>query len=118
MANQALSVRVHPLVKFIQVPKGADVADRKIEEGVRAKDIVITADIPLADLIVKKGALAMNPRGKVYTKETIKEALSIRNFMAQVRESGIVTGGPKPFSNKDKHHFAAALDQILTDRLN
>ena len=82
------------------------------------KDIVITADSPLADLIVKKGALAMNPRGKVYTKETIKEALSIRNFMAQVRESGIVTGGPKPFSNKDKHHFAAALDQILTDRMN
>ena len=117
VANQCIAIRSHPLVKFIQVPKGADVADQKIVDLLCAEDIVITADIPLADQVVSKGALALNPRGKVYTEENIREALSLRDFMTQMRDSGVVTGGPQPFSNQDKHQFAAALDRILARRL-
>ena len=113
VANQFISVQEHPLVRFIRVDKGPDVADTYIVEHASAIDVVITADIPLADRVVAKGALAINPRGEEYTAESIKEKLSIRDFMTQMRDAGEVTGGPKPFSNKDKHQFAAALDRIL-----
>jgi len=116
VANQYMQVLAHPLVRFVCVDKGMDVADLYIVEHLDANDLVITADIPLADGVVDKGALAINPRGEVYTAESIKEKLSIRDFMTTIRDAGEITGGPKPFSEKDKRQFAASLDRILSQK--
>ena len=105
-----------PLVSTVRVPKGMDQADKYIADKVDAYDIVVTADIPLAAAVVEKGAIALNPRGEQYDPETVGERLSIRDFMAQLRETGVETGGPAPFGPKDKQRFAAALDRLLTAR--
>ena len=105
-----------PLVSTVRVPKGMDQADKYIADKVDADDIVVTADIPLAAAVVEKGAIALNPRGEQYDPETVGERLSIRDFMAQLRETGVETGGPAPFGPKDKQRFAAALDRLLTAR--
>lgn len=100
-------------IKSIVVPQGADVADDKIVEMVEEGDLVITADIPLADRIVSKGAQALNPRGYMYTEENIKQRLGMRNFMEDLRSADINTGGAAPFSNKDKQLFASQLDKFI-----
>lgn len=117
VANHYVPVPPNSLFTSMQVQKGADVADFYIVERVTNKDLVITADIPLANLIVDKGAVAMSPRGDIYTKNNIKERLSSRNFMQELRDSGINTGGPASYSAKDKMHFANALDCTLTKML-
>ena len=116
VANQALGMVSSPTVSVVQVEKGADVADDYIIEKMKAEDVVITADIPLADRVVTQGSVAISPRGRMYTQESIKEALSIRDFMTHMRDSGVITGGPKPFNDKDKHQFAAALDRLLQQK--
>jgi len=116
VANQVLSIPQNPLIKFVRVDKGFDVADQYIVTHLQPNDLVITADLPLADQVVAKGALALNPRGYIYDAESIREKLSIRNFMTEMRDAGIVTGGPKTFSAKDKHQFAAALDRVLCQK--
>ena len=100
--------------QYIQVGAGDDVADMKIVELVEAGDLVITADIPLADHVIKKDAYALNPRGSLYTEANIRERLSMRDFMTELRSTGIETGGPKPFGERDKQNFANALDRFLT----
>ncbi len=117
VANNFLSVPTSPLISFVQVEQGADVADFYIAEHVTKDDIVITADIPLADLIVKKDAIAINPRGEIYTEENISEILSMRDFMQGLRDSGMDTGGPPPLGPKDKEKFANALEKILVQKL-
>lgn len=117
VANSHMRIPQSPLISFILVDKGADVADAYIEENCAVEDLVITADIPLADLIVKKGAAAINPRGKVYTDASIKEALSMRNFMEDLRSSGMVQGGPPPLGPKDIQSFANGFDRLLTQTL-
>jgi uncharacterized protein YaiI (UPF0178 family) len=104
-------------IDFIQVPQGFDVADNEIVKRLDASDIVITQDIPLAAEVVEAGALAINPRGEIYTENNIKARLSIRNFMETVRASGIDTGGPPAFSQQDRQAFANQLDRILAKRL-
>lgn len=116
VANSSMSIPLTPLVQLTIVAKGADVADFYIVEHIDANDLAITADIPLADLIVKKGALAINPRGETYTEENISERLSVRNFMQDLRDSGVDTGGPAPFGPKDRELFTNALDRILTKK--
>ncbi len=116
VANSYMYVPPSPLVQLTVVEKGADIADFYIVEHMNEDDLAITADIPLADLIVKKGALAINPRGEIYTEENIKERLSMRNFMQELRDSGIVTDGPAPLGPKDKELFTNALDRILTKK--
>ena len=116
VANQRLTVPADALIRSVRVDKGLDVADQYIVEQCSPEDVVITADIPLADKVVSKGALAINPRGELYTHESIREKLSIRNFMTEMRDAGEVTGGPKPFSDKDKHKFAAGFDKIMTKK--
>ena len=113
VANQALSVPWDPLIRSVRVDQGFDVADAYIVENCTAGDVVITADIPLADGVVSKGALAINPRGQVYTPDSIREQLSVRNFMQDMRDAGLVSGGPKPFTDKDKHKFASAFNAIM-----
>jgi uncharacterized protein YaiI (UPF0178 family) len=113
VANSHMWIPESPLFNLIQVEQGADVADFYIVEHIEPEDLAITADIPLADLIVKKGAIAINPRGEVYTEENISERLSMRNFMQDLRDSGLETSGPAPFGPKDKASFANSLNRIL-----
>ncbi len=117
VANSYISIPQAPNISFIQVEQGADVADFYIVEHCEKDDLIITADIPLAALIVEKGAIAINPRGEVYTEENIRERLSMRNFMQELRDSGIDTGGPAPLGPKDKEKFANSLNKILTKML-
>jgi uncharacterized protein YaiI (UPF0178 family) len=113
VANQWLKVPPSPYIKAIQVSKGFDVADRHIATAVEAGDIVVTADIPLAALVVDKGAHALNPRGELYGRENIAQLLDMRNFLDTLRASGIDTGGPPAFSNADRQAFANRLDRLL-----
>lgn len=116
VANAPLRVPTTGLVSAMQVPKGFDVADDAIVNAVESGDLVITADIPLANAVLEKNAHALNPRGELYTKENIKDRLSSRDLMEQLRDSGLVTGGPKPLGPKDKQVFANALDRFLARR--
>lgn len=114
VANQYLSLPPSPFVSAIQVEKGDDVADFYIVENLDTIDLVITADIPLADLVVKKGAVAINPRGELYTEENISERLSMRDFMKSLRDEGVNTGGPSAFGDKDRENFTNSLNRLLT----
>lgn len=114
VANQPLKIPASVFIQSVQVPAGFDVADNHIAQHVVAGDIVITADIPLAADIVKKGAHGINPRGTLYNNNNIKQALSMRNFMEELRSSGQATRGPPPLNNKDKQAFANTLDRLLS----
>ncbi|MGB6135281.1 MAG: YaiI/YqxD family protein [Shewanella sp.] len=113
VANQLIKIPISPLISMIRVSSGFDEADNYIVEQVAAGDLVITADIPLAAEAIEKGSLVLNPRGTVYTTENIKQTLTMRDFMEEMRSSGIHTGGPNSFSQADKHAFAQALDKWL-----
>lgn len=113
VANQWLKTPPYPSIKAIQVPKGFDVADNYIVDQAVAGDLVITADIPLAAGAIAKGALALNPRGELYSKENIQQTLDMRNFMETLRNSGVETGGPPAFSHSDRQAFANQLDRLL-----
>ena len=117
VANSGMKIPPSKFIKLVVVSKGADVADTRIVENCSAEDLIITADIPLADLLVKKGALAINPRGKVYTESNIAEALAMRNFMDEMRGAGQVSGGPASYSSKDLQEFANSFDRVLTLKL-
>lgn len=117
VANSYMNLPLSPLISLIQVDQGADVADQYIVDNVDPVDIVITQDIPLAALIIEKGALAINPRGEAYTEENVSERLSVRDFMQELRDSGVTTDGPAPFGVKDKAEFANSLNKILTKKL-
>ena len=117
VANSYQSIPLSPLIKMVKVDLGADVADHYIIEHCESSDIVITADIPLASHIVKKGASAMNPRGEVYDEENIGERLAVRDLMKDLRDSGEVTGGPPPFGPKDKANFANAFNKLITQKM-
>jgi uncharacterized protein YaiI (UPF0178 family) len=116
VANQWLKTPPYPTIRVVQVAKGFDVADNYIVEQAVAGDLVITADIPLAAGAIDKGALALNPRGELYTKENIKQTLDMRNFMETLRNSGVETGGPAAFNQSDRQNFANQLDRLLAKR--
>jgi uncharacterized protein YaiI (UPF0178 family) len=116
VANQPLRAVPSMYVTTIQVGAGFDVADKQIVELVQAGDLVVTADIPLAAAVVKKGALALNPRGELYTAENIGSLLSIRNFLDELRGSGVATGGPATLNARDRQQFANQLDRWLAKR--
>ena len=113
IANQLLMTPPSPFIKAVQVSSGMDVADGEIVLRLNAGDLVITADIPLAALVVEKNALALNPRGEWYTRENVHALLSMRNFMQELRDSGTQTGGPAALSTRDVQNFANALDGWL-----
>ncbi|WP_044409312.1 YaiI/YqxD family protein [Thiomicrospira microaerophila] len=116
VANHSLSIPANPLIQFMQVPGGFDVADNKIMQQLAPEDLVITQDIPLAAEVVAAGALAINPRGELYTTSNIKARLQMRDFMESLRSSGVQTGGPATFNQADRQAFANQLDRILTQR--
>ncbi len=114
IANKRLEIPSSPFISMHKVALGLDVADDEIILQMKTNDLVITADIPLADAAIKKGGLALNPRGLLYSKENIKERLSTRNLMMELREAGVVTGGPSTITARDKQAFANHLDRIIT----
>ena len=116
VANQSMRIPASPYVRFVQVPAGLDVADKRIVELLAPRDLVITADIPLAAAAIDKGAHALNPRGELYTEDNIRERLSMRNFMDELRGSGVATGGPAAMSQRDRQAFANSLDSLLARR--
>lgn len=116
VANQLMRIPASPYVKSLQVPRGFDVADNKIVEHVQAGDLVITADIPLAADVIERGGFALNPRGEFYTRDNIREHLTLRNFMDGLRASGVETGGQPMLNQADRQAFANQLDQFLMRR--
>lgn len=114
VANQYLKIPSRPNIKMLQVGQGFDVADNEIVKRVEKGDLVITADIPLAAECIGKGALALSPRGELYTTDNIRARLSMRDFMDTLRGSGIDTGGPPAMSQADRMEFANHLDRLLT----
>jgi len=117
VANNYLNIPLSPLIEFVKVDQGDDVADYYIADHCDKADVVITQDIPLADLIVELGAIALDPRGDVHTEETIKERLSMRDFMTDLRSEGVITSGPAAYSDKDRINFTNALDRVMTQKL-
>ncbi len=116
VANQYLHLPHSNYLEMVQVSDGADVADDEIVQRCLAGDLIITADIPLAARVVKKGALALDPRGILYDSNNIGQVLGMRDFMDELRGSGVETGGPKGFGAKERQKFANELDRLLTQR--
>jgi len=114
VANQWLKLPPSPYIKMMRVEKGFDIADNQIVKLVQPNDLVVTSDIPLAADVLNRHANVLTPRGERYTLETIKERLVMRDFMETMRASGIQSGGPAPFSAKDREQFANQLDRLIT----
>jgi uncharacterized protein YaiI (UPF0178 family) len=113
VANKTLRLPASTFIRFIRVAAGPDVADNEIVRQLEKGDLVITADIPLAANVVAKGGFALDPRGTLYSNETIGERLSMRNFMDELRGSGVDTCGPAPLAKYDRQAFANQLDRFL-----
>ena len=113
VANRRIYVPPSDFIQLIHAAAGPDVADGEIVDRCAAGDVVITADIPLAARVVDKGALALDPRGKLYDAENIRQILSMRDFMDSLRGSGIETGGPAGFGLRERNLFANELDRLI-----
>jgi len=118
VANQLIRTPPSRYISKVQVRAGFDEADRYIAEAVEPGDLVITADIPLASQVIDKDGYALNPRGELYTRDNIRQRLGLRNFMEELRSSGVNTGGPSSLSQSDRQAFANELDRFLTRSLN
>ncbi len=117
VANQRLQLPIgYQHVRAVRVDGGPDVADLYIAEHAERGDVAVTADIPLAALLVPKGVAVIDPRGDEYTEESIGERLSVRNFMDELRSTGVQTGGHAAYGAREKAAFANALDRALTRR--
>lgn len=114
VANQYLKTPPSKYISSVQVPQGFDVADNEIVARLVPGDLVVTADIPLADEVITKGGAAISPRGAIYSHDNIKDILSRRDLMETLRDSGMVSGGPDTYSKKDVQGFANALDRYIT----
>ena len=116
VANQYIAKPKSPLIDAIQVKQGFDEADNYIVDHLEPDDIVITADIPLASDAIDKGAMVINPRGELYTEDNIKQRLSTRDLMEELRSTGEVSGGPAAYNQKDGQNFANCLDRLLAQK--
>jgi uncharacterized protein YaiI (UPF0178 family) len=114
VANRHLDTPASPYIRSLQVPGGFDVADHRIVQRMQAGDLVVTADIPLAALVIEKGGFALDPRGELYTESNIGERLAVRDLMDDLRSRGEVTGGPSAIGKRERQRFAAQLDRLLT----
>jgi len=117
VANQLIKTPPSRYISKVQVRAGFDEADKYIAEAIEQGDLVITADIPLASQVIDKGGHALNPRGELYSRDNIRQRLSLRNFMEELRSSGVNTGGPPSLSQSDRQAFANELDRFLTRSL-
>ena len=114
VSNKRITIGSSKHIRYIIVEQGSDEADHHIAERIKEGDLVITADIPLADRIISQNAHAIDHRGELYTIDNIKQYLAMRNLAEEIRNNGEMTGGPKPFSQKDAHAFANTLHRFLT----
>jgi len=114
VSNKKISIGESSYITYEIVEQGADKADDRIVELVSKNDLVITTDIPLADAIVSKGAVGIDHRGALYTEDNIKHYLAMRNLMAEIRDSGEILKGAKPYGNKDVYLFANEFDKYLS----
>ncbi len=117
VANRPVRIPLAHCINFVQVASGLDVADHEIVRRLDAGDLVITADIPLAAKVIGKGGSALNPRGEMYSADSINSRLSVRDFMETLRASGVDTGGPPTLNKSDRQNFANQLDKFLTRHL-
>jgi hypothetical protein len=113
VANKPVRLGASSYLRLVQVEAGFDAADKRIIELLEPGDLVITADLPLAAAVIEKGGLALNPRGELYTTENVRERLSMRNFMDELRGGGVMTGGPAVLGPRDRQAFASQLDRLL-----
>lgn len=113
VAHQAISVPRRRNIQSLCVAPGLDAADQEIVRRCAPGDLVVTADIPLAAEVVERGALAVNPRGELYTRENVRQQLSVRDFMTDLRGAGVQTGGPAGYGERERKAFAAQLDRWL-----
>lgn len=113
VANAFLQTPASTLIKKVQVQSGFDVADNYIVQNLQKGDLIITADIILADLVIHHGGIALNPRGELYSHENIKQRLAMRNFNESLRDNGIQTRGPDKLTARDNQTFANQLDRLL-----
>lgn len=115
VANQPIRKPSLKNITMLQVPSGFDVADNEIVKRLSKGDLVVTSDIPLAAEVIEKQGAALNPRGEMYTVDTIKNRLEVRDFMDSMRGSGVHAGGPPPLSQSDRQAFANHLDKYLAN---
>ena len=113
ISNKRIDIGKSNHITYIIVDSGVDEADQRIIEMVKEGDLIITADIPLADSVITKKAFALDHRGKFFSDDNIKYYLSMRNLMQEMRDNGIETKGPVAFRQKDAHEFANRLNQFL-----
>ncbi len=113
IANKRIDIGKSSQINYMVVEAGADEADNKIVELLEEGDLVITADIPLADRVITKNAHAIDHRGELYCADNIKQYLAMRNLMQEIRDSGEVTKGPAAFGTKDAQQFANQLNKFL-----
>ncbi len=113
VANQPVRVPRSRFIRMVQVGAGFDVADNEIVRRLDPGDLVITADIPLAAEVIEEGGHALNPRGELYSVDTIKARLDVRDYMETLRASGIDTGGPATLNQRDRQAFGNQLDRFL-----
>src|SRR5688572_7224742 len=113
VANKTLRVPPPRFIRSLQVARGLDVADDEIARRLAPGDLVVTADIPLAAIVIERGGHAINPRGEFYTPDNIRDRLALRDFLDAQRGAGEQTGGPAPFDLTDRKRFADQLDRFL-----
>jgi uncharacterized protein YaiI (UPF0178 family) len=113
VSNKNIYVPESPYISTVKVEQGPDVADIYIAQRTEDKDLVITQDIPLAAIVIEKGAVAISVHGELFTSSNISERLSVRNFMQELRDTGIQTSGPKPYNKQDKQKFANTFDKEI-----
>jgi len=113
VANKTLRVPPSRFIRSMQVSRGLDVADDEIARRLAPGDLVVTADIPLAAIVIERGGHAINPRGEFYTPDNIRDRLALRDFLDAQRGAGEQTGGPMPFDLTDRKRFADQLDRFL-----
>jgi hypothetical protein len=118
VANKSLWIPSSRFIRTIRVASGFDVADNRIVQQMEAGDLVITADIPMAADVIAKGGYVLDPRGEFLTADNVRERLTLRNFMDELRSSGVETGGPSTFSQGDRQAFANQLDRFLARHAN
>jgi uncharacterized protein len=115
VANHPMKIPRRNWIKFLKVSSGFDVADNEILKLCEAGDLVITGDIPLAAQILEQGGIVLNPRGHLYSTESIREQLNMRDLKETLRGSGVDTGGPSAMSQKNTSKFANSLNKILSN---
>jgi uncharacterized protein YaiI (UPF0178 family) len=113
VSNSFMTVPKHPLIERVMVEAGSDVADDWIADRALPGDVVVTQDIPLAERALAKDAYALAPNGRPFTRDSIGSAMAQRAIMEQIRATGAITGGPKPFGAADRSRFLQALDETV-----